>query len=67
MPQYRCVNKACVAFNEVKTDKSIIKIVEGEVVDSGTKCPLCGLNRDPVDINGGFTTYMHGSANICRH
>ena len=67
MPQYRCLNKECSSFNEIKTDKSIIRIVDGNVVDSGTKCPICGLDREPVNINEGFTTYMHGSINICRH
>ena len=67
MPQYKCVNKECSSFNEIKTDKSIIRIVDGNAVDSGIKCPICGLGREPVNINEGFTTYMHGSANICRH
>ena len=67
MPQYRCLNEQCSSFNEIKTDKSIIRVVNGNIVDSGIKCPICGLDREPVNTNEGFTTYMHGSANICRH
>jgi len=67
MPQYRCNNKECISFDKIKTDKSVIRIVNDEVVDSGLKCPDCGLNRELINEYDGFTTYMHGSANICRH
>ena len=67
MPEYKCNNSECKSFNEVKFDRSTIRIVNGEVIDSATKCPDCGLDRESVKGEGGFTTYMHGSANICRH
>ena len=67
MPEYKCNNTECKSFNEVKFDRSTIRIVNEEVVDSATKCPDCGLDRELVKEEGGFTTYMHGSANICRH
>ena len=67
MPQYKCNNKDCVSFDQIKTSKSVIRIVNDEVVDSALKCPDCGANRELIRDSEGFTTYMHGSANICRH
>ena len=60
MPQYRCLNEQCSSFNEIKTDKSIIRVVDGNIVDSGIKCPICGLDREPVNTTKGLPLICMG-------
>lgn len=65
MPRYECVNAECENFGRKIQENSVIKFVKGELVDTAILCPKCGEERVPL-IEEGMTTYMTGSANICK-
>ena len=65
MPKYKCTNAECPQFDKIIIDNSIIRLVQGAIVDSAETCPICGDYRAPI-IEDGMTTFMHGGDNICK-
>jgi len=65
MPEYKCNNKDCIRYDKIVSKNSITKIVNGELVDSALKCPICSKDRELI-IKDGMTTMMHGGPNVCK-
>lgn len=66
MPKYICKNECCRLYNKVMTRDSKLKFDGHSVNDSGAVCPDCNHICESVIKKDGFTTYMHGSPNICK-
>lgn len=65
MPKYKCSNDECTNYNTVMTKSTVIKVIDGKVVDSAKKCLICGNDMEVLPTEG-YTTNMHGSMNICK-
>lgn len=67
MPKYKCVNNNCPnCGKEVTCNKSVTKFVKGELIDSASICQFCMEPMEVLRPGEGFTTFMHGSENICK-
>lgn len=45
---------------------SVTKFVKGELIDSASICQFCMEPMEVLRPGEGFTTFMHGSENICK-
>lgn len=64
MPKYKCENKDCTMFNIIQSRSTILKVIDGSLVDSGRECPKCGKLGLAIKEDG-MTTNMRGGRNIC--
>lgn len=66
MPKYKCLNSQCKNYNhEIITEKTSLKVIDGELIDSGSICPVC-KNKMERQNPEGFTTFMGGGPNVCK-
>lgn len=65
MPKYVCKNIDCDKYDKISTESCVVKVIDGQLIDSSIKCKSCGSDRHVIE-GEGMTTMMHGGPNVCK-